>query len=151
MATHDEDFARWCHNQATRLREIEGVGHVLLPGIDVANVAEEIESWARHQLHEATRFAEEVVATTLALSRRKDLPWGVFEYWDDRQNIARDWLAAQIDQSPSLRPRLESQMGAINPAGHIQAELLFCLAGLQPPEFAPPGFTLADLLMEANP
>lgn len=146
MAAFDTDLARWCQDQVVRLREIAGVGHVLLPGLDLENVAEEVEAWSGWADHELFKASAEAIGAELAAAYAYEAaPAGLIDYWRWRRRVARNRVTALVTRSPSLT-RLFDRAGLTNDQGRNYAGLFFHYAGFEPPAIPMPGYTLEDLL-----
>lgn len=94
---YERDYYAWTQEQAARLRALRP------NGLDVENLAEEIETLGRSERRAVTSLMRQIVHHLLKLEM---LPWeGAREHWQAEVRVFRDDLEAEFRDSPSLRAR----------------------------------------------
>ena len=101
---YEEDFAAWSFEQAQRLRMLR------IPGVDVENIAEEIESLGRSDKR-ALRSHTRVLLMHLLKYRYQDGFAG--PSWRNTIRVQREAIEELLDESPSLRPTMGGVVAAI--------------------------------------
>ena len=96
---YEEDFAAWSFEQARRLRMMR------IPGLDIENVAEEIESLGRSDKR-ALRSHTRVLLMHLLKWRYQNAMSG--PSWQTTIRVQREQVEELLDESPSLRPTMGS-------------------------------------------
>lgn len=94
LAAYDEDYARWCAEQAALLREGR------LDALDRENLAEEIESLGRSDRREIENRLKVLLAHLL---KWRYQPQGQGGSWRSTIRGQRQGIAKIIKESPSLR------------------------------------------------
>jgi len=120
---YEQDFYAWTQDQAARLRALRP------NGIDVENLAEEIETLGRSERRAVTSLMRQIVHHLLKLEM---LPWGsARDHWQAEVRVFRDDLETEFRDSPSLRAR----RGELYPEAWSRARRDF-LRDLHPDEAA---------------
>lgn len=101
MAEYERDFCAWSIEQAARLRLLR------VPGVDVENIAEEIESLARKDRQELLSRLEILLAHLLKCRYQPD--WQT-KSWLLTILEQRNRIVGLLEDSPSLRPALPALM-----------------------------------------
>jgi hypothetical protein len=108
FARYDEDFARWAFEQAALLREGASAG------IDVENIAEELETLGRGEFS-ALRSALAVIV--MHMLKWDHQPERRSRSWAISIRVQRGHAEEQISENPSLKSRLgEALTGAYKTA-----------------------------------
>ena len=94
---YETDLYAWTRAQAEALRAKEW------PALDVANLAEEIESLGREQAHAVESYLR---GLCLHLLKWRYQPARRGRSWRFSMQMARQNIARRLRDSPSLRPRL---------------------------------------------
>ena len=95
-ALYEDDFVSWTERQAAHLRE----GRLDL--VDLANIAEEIESLGKSQIS-ALRAAYRLIAMHLLKLMRQ--PEKASASWENTINRERGNVAELIEDNPGMKPR----------------------------------------------
>ena len=98
---YEVDFCAWSNEQARRLRAMR------IPGLDIENVAEEIESLGRSDKRELRSRMIVLLAHLLKWSAQPELSG---RSWRATIGVQRRQIAILLDDSPSLRPLLKQVM-----------------------------------------
>ena len=104
---YDDDFYAWCMDQAEKLTRGE------LDGLDIENIAEEIESMGKRDRREiASRFKR----ITRHLLKCVYQPQKFSESWHHTIRSQRDELTGVLNDSPSLAAQADKLAGDAYPA-----------------------------------
>ncbi len=124
MATdHDRDFYAWATDSAARLRA------GLWAELDAERIAEELEDMGKQQKH---ALAGHLKVLMLHLLKWRHQPAFRGVSWRLSIDNARDEIAELLEDSPSLRPRIEETAGRRYSAARNRASLE---TGLPPETF----------------
>jgi len=94
---YERDFYAWTQDQAARLRALRP------NGIDVENLAEEVETLGRSERRAVTSLMRQIVHHLLKLEM---LPRGsARDHWQAEVRLFRDDLEVEFRDSPSLRAK----------------------------------------------
>jgi SRSO17 transposase len=94
---YDEDFYLWAHNQAALLRS----GRIA--DADLANIAEELETLGRSEVHALRSHLKQIICHLLKLAHQ---PERATRSWINTVARARQDVEILLDENPSLRSRL---------------------------------------------
>ena len=106
-AGYEEDFHRWCLDQARALRALSAMRANLAVPLDLDNLAEEIESLGISQLHELRARLRQLLAHLLKWCYQ---PQRRSRSWRTTLRVQRDALADLFESSPSLKRRLAEEL-----------------------------------------
>lgn len=99
---YEQDWYAWTQDQAARLREL---GASLRPnGLDIENLAEEVESMGASQRREIRSFLEQIFIHLLKMQFHPAQQARL--HWQSEIDAFRSQIEIGLDDSPSLRPRL---------------------------------------------
>jgi hypothetical protein len=98
---YEADFAAWSEEQSRRLRQIH------IPGLDMENIAEEIESLSRRDKREIANCLRVLLVHLLKWRYQPDLTG---RSWRSTIFVQRRKIADLLQESPSLRPSIEDQI-----------------------------------------
>ena len=113
-ATYETDFYLWTQQQAALLRQ----GEFNRVDLDLANIAEEIESMGRREKHSIRSYLFNVI---MHLLKWQYQPERRGTSWKLSIRNGRDQIAWQIKDSPSLRPQLEGLLAEVYPSARRNA------------------------------
>ena len=108
MATqlYETDFYSWTQEQATKLRRLQAERVNL--DLDVENILEEIESLGRSDHRQLRSRLEEICIHLLKLQFA--LHWESRRLWKNSVRGQRRGLARLLEESPSLKRRLDEAL-----------------------------------------
>lgn len=120
---YDRDFVDWTRRQAAELRRLAGLRANMTAGmtagLDLENLAEEIESLGRRDRRTVISALARIVEHLLKLEyARADRPRAG---WKRSVRKQRDRLRDVLDQSPSLKAELPGLMAKAVQRGHDYA------------------------------
>jgi hypothetical protein len=107
VSLYEQDFHRWCLDQATALRKLAEMRANLAVPLDLENLAEEIESLGVSQLHELRARLRQLLAHLL---KWRYQPQRRSRSWRATIRVQRDALADLLQSSPSLKRRLGEEL-----------------------------------------
>ena len=113
-ATYETDFYLWTQQQADLLRQ----GEFNRVDLDLANIAEEIESMGSSQKNALQSYLFNVL---MHLLKWQYQPERRGTSWKLSIRNGRDQIAWQIKDSPSLRPQLEGLLAEVYPSARRNA------------------------------
>jgi len=111
-AGYDTDLYQWAMDQAARLRALA------VPGLDTANLAEEIESVGRSQRRE---LSSRTTLLLLHLLKWQFQPEQRGTSWISTIDEQRDQIAGILADSPSLRPGMPAMLASVYQRGAVRA------------------------------
>ena len=114
IATYETDFYLWTQQQADLLRQ----GQFNRVDLDLANIAEEIESMGKRDRRAVSRYLQNVL---MHLLKWRYQPERRGTSWKLSIRNGRDQIAWQIKDSPSLRPQLEGLLAEVYPSARRNA------------------------------
>ena len=101
IATYDGDFTAWAFEQAKRIRELRS------NDIDIANIAEEIESLGKGEVSKLESFLRLVILHILKWDHQ---PSFRCRSWADSIGVHRKHAAKQLRKNPSLKSVLDETL-----------------------------------------
>jgi hypothetical protein len=110
--SYEKDFAGWAFAQAKLLRQ------GAFPGIDVENIAEELETLGRDEFNKLESALTIVVMHMLKWDYQ---PAKRSRSWANSIRIQRIHAARQIRDNPSLKPRLNEALNEAYETARLQA------------------------------
>lgn len=114
LATYDTDFYLWTQQQAALLRQ----GEFNRIDLDLANIAEEIESMGRRDRSSARSYLFNI---TMHLLKWQYQPERRGTSWRLSITNGRDQVRWQIKDSPSLRPQMAELLADAYPSARRNA------------------------------
>jgi Domain of unknown function DUF29 len=135
---YEEDFYAWTVEQSRLLRSGE------LSAIDVANIAEEIESMGRSDRRE---LKSRLVVLLMHLSKWRHQPGGRSRSWSATIEEQRLQIEGILGESPSLRPSVAAMLIEAHAIARARAIAETGLADEAFPEVCP--FTADEVLSRA--
>ena len=122
---YETDFYGWTQEQAAKLRALMVERSNL--DLDMENIAEEIESLGRSDYRQLRSRLEEICIHLLKL--HYSLSWEPRRGWKNSVRGQRRSIAKLLDESPSLKPRLQEALTAAyeDALGHFDDEKLISL------------------------
>ncbi|NBC31954.1 MAG: DUF29 family protein [Alphaproteobacteria bacterium] len=116
---YDQDFVDWTRKQAAELRRLAELRANLTAGLDLENLAEEIESLGQRDRRAVISALARIVEHLLKLEyARADRPRAGWKHSVKKQ---RDRLRDVLDQSPSLRAEVPGLLPKALQRGHDYA------------------------------
>jgi hypothetical protein len=127
-ALYERDFVQWTEREAGRLRQLAAEG--LDVGLDLLNIAEEIESLGRSDRRELASHIRTILEHLMKLATSPALdPRASWLETIDRHRVA---IEALIKDSPSLKPLIERIIVEETPTAKRLVERNLALHGETP-------------------
>ena len=101
VATYDGDFAAWAFEQARRIRALRS------NDIDIANIAEEIESLGRGEANKLASFLRLILLHLLKWDHQAGFR---SKSWRASVTVHRRHAAKQLRENPSLKAILDDEI-----------------------------------------